>query len=100
MKEDGILHKILNARALDLLLEVPASLLPCSEVDLHNMSRHGPEQSNLAINNMKRKATTVKLNKASILLAIKLQLVFDGSMNNPDEADVPAEKKYQESLSL
>ena len=44
MKEDRVLHKILNARALNLLQEVPAGLLPRSEVDLHNMSRHGPEQ--------------------------------------------------------
>lgn len=45
MKEDCILHKVLNARALDLLLEVPTSLLPCSEVDLHNMSSHCPEKA-------------------------------------------------------
>lgn len=34
------------------------------------------------------------------LLAVKLQLVFDCAVNNPDEVDVPAEKKHQESLSL
>lgn len=38
--------------------------------------------------------------EAGVLLAIKLQLVFDGAVNKPDEADVPAEKKDQEPLSL
>lgn len=52
MKEDGILHKILNARALNLLHKVPSSLLPCSEVDLHNMCSQCSEQSNLVVNNM------------------------------------------------
>lgn len=100
MKEDRILHKILNAQALNLLLELPTSLFPCSEVDLHNMNSHGPEKSTLVVNNTSRKLTTLKGDKVSALLAIKLQLVFDGAMNNPDEVDVPAEKKYQESLSL
>lgn len=45
MQEDCILHKILNARALDLLLKLPSSLLPGSEVNLHNMGSHGPERS-------------------------------------------------------
>lgn len=44
--------------------------------------------------------TTLKEDKNGLLLAIKPQLVFDGAVNNPDEVDVPAEKKYQESLSL
>lgn len=100
MKKDHILHEILNAQALNLLLEVPTSLLPCSEVDLHNMSSHCSEQSNLVVNNMRRQLTTLKEDNVSILLAIKLQLVFDGAMNNLDEVDIPAEKKYQESLSL
>ena len=39
-------------------------------------------------------------NKVIVLLAIKLQLVFDGAMDNPDEVDIPAEKKHQESFSL
>lgn len=34
------------------------------------------------------------------LLVIKLQLVLDGAVNKPDEADVPAKKKHQEPLSL
>lgn len=50
---------------------------------------------------MKIKLTPFKqIKKLSVLLAIKLQLVFDGAVNNPDEVYVPAEKKYQESLSL
>lgn len=64
------------------------------------MSGHGPEQSSLAVNNMKRKLTNSRRNKMSVLLAIKLQLVFDGAVNYPDEIDIPAEKKHQESLSL
>ncbi len=63
------------------------------------MSSHGPEQSNLVVNNMKRKRA-VKQIKISVLLAVKLQLVFDGAVNDPDEVDVPAEKKHQESLPL
>ena len=55
MKQDGTLHKILNAQALNLLQEVPASLLPCSEVDLHNMTSHGAENNKLISSNMKRK---------------------------------------------
>lgn len=98
VKEDRILHKILNARALNLLQEVPARLLPCSEVDLRNMSSHGPEEGSSVVNNMKRKF--VKQNKVSVLLAVKLQLVFDGAVNDPDEVDVPAEKEHQESLPL
>lgn len=50
-----------------------------------------------------RKAQKLKTdneNKVSVLLAIKLQLVFDGAMDNPDEVDVPTEKKHQESFSL
>lgn len=60
MKEDGILHKILNARALNVLREVPTSLLPCSEVDLHNMSSQCSEQSNLVVNNMTTQVTALK----------------------------------------
>ena len=64
------------------------------------MSRHAPEQSGLEIINMNRKLGSVIENKARLLLAIKLQLVFDGAMNSPNEIDVPAEKKHQESLPL
>lgn len=60
MKEDRILHKILNAQAFNLLLKVPTSLLPCSEVDLHNMSSHCSEQSNLVVNNMRIQLTALK----------------------------------------
>lgn len=38
--------------------------------------------------------------QAGVILVIKLQLVFDGAVKNPDEVDVPAEKKDQEPLSL
>lgn len=47
-----------------------------------------------------QKEKTDNENKVIVLLAIKLQLVFDGAMDNPDEVDVPAEKKHQESFSL
>lgn len=47
-----------------------------------------------------QKEKTDNENKVSVLLAIKLQLVFDGAMNNPDEADIPTEKKHQESFPL
>lgn len=100
LKENGTLHNILNARALNLLQEVPASLLPCSEVDLRDMSSYGSEQNKSIVGGVKRKSPSVKESKAGFLLAIKLQLVFDGAMNNPDEVDIPAEKKHQESLPL
>lgn len=50
--------------------------------------------------NSNKMLTAVQQRKLGFLLAIKLQLVFDGAMNNPDEANVPAEKKHQESLTL
>lgn len=66
------------------------------------MSSHGPAQNNLVVNDIKTTlfSLPLKQNKESVLLAIKLQLVFNGAVNNPDEVDVPAEKKHQESLSL
>lgn len=42
MEEDSILHKILNANVLNLSLEVLTSLVPCSEVNLHDMCSYGP----------------------------------------------------------
>lgn len=38
--------------------------------------------------------------KLGVILVIKLQLVFDGAMKNPDEVDIPAEEEDQEPLSL
>lgn len=42
MEENCILHKILNANVLNLRLEVLTSLLPYSEVNLHDMCSYGP----------------------------------------------------------
>lgn len=44
-QENGVLHEILDAGALDLLLDVSAGLLPGSEVNLRDVSGHGPEKS-------------------------------------------------------
>lgn len=50
-QKNRILHKILNAGALDLLLDLSCSLLPRSEVNLSNMSRHRPEKRHLVVSN-------------------------------------------------
>lgn len=97
---NGILHKILNAGILDLLLDLPCRFLPCSEVNLCNMSGHRPEERHLVVNNPQRILTRVHESEAGVILAIKLQLVFDDAMNDPDEVDVPAEQEDQEPLSL
>lgn len=47
--------------------------------------------------------TTIKekaLGEHQVLLAKIIQLVLDGSVNGPDEVDVPAEQENQEALSL
>lgn len=99
-QKNRILHKILNAGTLDLLLDLSCSLLPRSEVNLCNMSGHRPEKRHLVLSNTQRNLMGVHEDEAGVILAIKLQLVFDGAMKNPDEVDVPAEKKDQEALSL
>lgn len=40
------------------------------------------------------------LGEHQVLLAKISQLVFDGSVNGPDEVDVPAKQENQEALSL
>lgn len=99
-KEDRILHKILNAWAFNLLQEVAIRLLPCSVVDLHNVSSHGPARNISLVDDTEIRLTTPEPNVAGVLLAIKRQLLFNGAVNNTDEVDVPAEEKHQESLSL
>lgn len=100
MKKDGVLHKILYAHALNLLQEIPISLLPCSEVDLCDMSGQAPEHNAYQVNYLILNQTSIHEDQAFVLLVTKLQLVFKGAMNSPDEVQTPAEKKHQESLSL
>lgn len=69
MQGDCILHKILNARALNLLLKLPSSLLPGPEVNLHNVGSHGPERSSFfVLNNKAEIKGTLEEYKESYLL--------------------------------
>lgn len=49
---------------------------------------------------MHHKLNPVTETQVSFILVVKLQLIFDCAVNNPDKIDIPAEKKHQESLPL
>lgn len=50
VQKDGVLHQILYAHAFNPLQEIPTGLLPCSEVDLCDMSGQVPEHNNYQVN--------------------------------------------------
>lgn len=65
------------------------------------MGGHGPEERHLVVNNTMHPGRCPRERSCKgLVLAVKLQLVFDGAVNDPDEVDVPAEQKDQEPLSL
>lgn len=100
MEKYCIQHKILNAQALYFLQEIPCGFLPCSEVDLSNVSSYDPGEKKRGVFNMHQKLNRVTETNMSFILVEKLQLVFDCAMNNADKIDIPAEKKHQEPLPL